>query len=98
MRCGASDLAWTPVSGRARLFTWTFVHRAFLDDFADRVPNLTALVELDEDPSLRLAAQLVDVAREEHRVGLDLVVDPLEEQRDRAADPVRRRGDGPGRR
>ena len=73
-RCGAPGPRWTPVSGRATLFTWTIVHRAFLDDFKARVPYTTALVELEEDPSLRLAAGLVDVDRSALRLGLPLEV------------------------
>ncbi len=73
-RCGAPGSRWTRVSGRARLFTWTIVHRAFLDDFKERVPYTTALVELEEDPSLRLAAQLIDVDRSALRLGLPLEV------------------------
>ena len=71
--CGTAAPAWTRVSGRAKLFTWTIVHRAFLDDFAARVPYLTALVELEEDPSLRLATLLVDVERED--LHLDLLLE-----------------------
>ena len=56
-----SPLVWTAVSGRATLFTWTVVRRAFLPAFADRVPFVTALVALDEDPAVRLCTYLVDV-------------------------------------
>ena len=48
------------MSGRATLFTWVVVHRAFLPAFADRVPFLTAVVVLDEDPSLRVCTYLAD--------------------------------------
>jgi len=57
-RCATSDMPWTRVSGRGRLFTWVRVHRAFLAGFEPRVPYLTALVELDEDPAVRLATWL----------------------------------------
>ncbi len=55
-------LTWTPVSGRGTLFTWAVVERAFLPAFADRVPFVTALVVLEEDPALRLCTYLVDAA------------------------------------
>jgi uncharacterized OB-fold protein len=58
--CGAEDPVWTPVSGRGRLFTWAVVQRAFLPAFADRVPFVTAIVVLDEDPSLRVCSYLLD--------------------------------------
>jgi uncharacterized OB-fold protein len=53
-------LEWVPVSGRASLFSWAVVHRAFLPAFADKVPFVTALVAIDEDPSVRLCTYLVD--------------------------------------
>ena len=57
-RCGGDSMRWTKVSGRGRLFTWVRVYRAFLPAFEQRVPFLTALVELEEDPALRLATLL----------------------------------------
>jgi hypothetical protein len=56
--CGGEAHEWTRVSGRGRLFTWVTVHRAFLPGWADRVPYVTALVELEEDPRVRLATFL----------------------------------------
>ena len=53
-------LSWTPVSGRATLFSWAVVRRAFLPAFEDKVPFVTALVALDEDPAVRLATYVVD--------------------------------------
>ncbi len=58
-QCGG-PLVWSVVSGRATLFTWAVVRRSFLPAFADRVPFVTALVALDEDPSVRLCTYLVD--------------------------------------
>jgi uncharacterized OB-fold protein len=54
------SLTWLPVSGRASLFTWVVVHRAFLPAFADKVPFVTALAALDEDPAVRLCTYVVD--------------------------------------
>ena len=61
--CGG-ELTWTPVSGAATLFSWAVVRRAFLPAFEDRVPFVTALVVLDEDPAIRLCTYLVDTAPE----------------------------------
>ena len=63
------SLAWTPVSGRGSLFTWAVVRRAFLPAFEDRVPFVTALVALAEDPAVRLCTYIVGTAPE------DLVAD-----------------------
>ncbi len=53
-------LAWEPVSGNGTLFSWAVVHRAFLPAFADKVPFVTALVALDEDPAVRIPTYVVD--------------------------------------
>ena len=42
------------------LFSWVIVERAFLPAFADKVPFVTALVALDEDPAVRLPTYIVD--------------------------------------
>jgi uncharacterized OB-fold protein len=57
-------LSWHAVSGRGSLFTWAIVRRAFLPAFENRVPFVTALVSLDEDPSVRLCTYVVDTAPE----------------------------------
>ena len=53
-------LTWTAVSGAGTLFAWATVRRAFLPAFADRVPFVTALVAISEDPAVRLPTYLVD--------------------------------------
>ena len=72
--CGGGRHEWTHVSGRGRLFTWVRVHRAFLPGYQDRVPFLTALVELEEDARLRLATFLHDRPPGGLRVGLPVEV------------------------
>src|SRR5690242_15860356 len=51
---------WVAVSGRGTLFSWAVVQRAFLPAFADKVPFVTALVALDEDPRVRIPTLIVD--------------------------------------
>ena len=58
-------LAWTAVSGRGTLFSWAVVRRAFLPAFEDRVPFVTALVALAEDPAVRLCTYVLGRAPEE---------------------------------
>jgi uncharacterized OB-fold protein len=62
--CKTPEPEWTPVSGRGRLFTWTVVSHPFLPAFRDKVPLVTGLVALEENPAVRLATELVDCAPE----------------------------------
>jgi uncharacterized OB-fold protein len=57
--CGGRRIDWTKVSGRGRIFTWVRVHRSFLPGLASRVPYVTALIELEEDPALRIPTILL---------------------------------------
>jgi uncharacterized OB-fold protein len=60
----SGTLTWRPVSGKGSLFTWAVVRRAFLPAFEARVPFVTALVALDEDPAVRLCTFVVDAEPE----------------------------------
>jgi uncharacterized OB-fold protein len=63
------------VSGRATLFSWAVVQRAFLPAFVDMLPFVTALVALEEDPSVRLATYIVDAPPEMLVADQPVVVD-----------------------
>jgi len=78
--CGGSEMPWTPVSGRGTLFSWAVVRRAFLPAFADKVPFVAALVALEEDPAVRIVANVVDAEPDALAADQELVVDfrPLE--------------------
>lgn len=57
--CWRRDLSWRPVSGTGTVWTFTEVHVAFYDDtWADDVPYVVAVIELDEGP--RLLANIVE--------------------------------------
>lgn len=68
--CGAATQAWTAVTGRARLFSWSVVHRAFIPQLAGDVPYVTGLVAIDEDPAVRLATRIVDAEPARLRVDM----------------------------
>jgi hypothetical protein len=72
--CGAASPAWTRVSGRGTLFSWVVVRRAFLPAFEDKVPFVTALVALEEDPAVRIVSYL-DADPDELRPELPLEAD-----------------------
>lgn len=69
--CGAS-LEARPVSGRGRVFTYTINHQPF--NPAVPVPYVIALVELDEQQGLRIAANIVDCEPDSVRIGLPVQV------------------------
>ena len=62
--CASDTVHWVPVSGDATLFSWAVVRRAFLPAFETKVPFVTALVALVEDPAVRLCTYIVDAEPE----------------------------------
>jgi uncharacterized OB-fold protein len=50
--CGATDLGYRPVSGRARLWSWTVARVSFAPGFDQALPYLIACAELVEQAGL----------------------------------------------
>jgi uncharacterized OB-fold protein len=70
--CGAHDLKWVPVSGHGTVHTFTVARRPTHPAFADRVPYVIAIVELDEGP--RLNTNIVDCAPEDVHIDMRVEV------------------------
>jgi uncharacterized OB-fold protein len=64
----ADDLEWREVSGAGTLYTFTVADRPTAPPWADALPQLLAIVELDEGP--RLSSEMVDVDPAALRVGM----------------------------
>jgi hypothetical protein len=73
-RCQSSKLAPAPVSGRGKVYTFTVVQHLFHPGFADDMPYNLALVELEEQPGLRMLTNIVDCPTEELAVGMPVEV------------------------
>ena len=68
--CGSRQLRWEAASGRATLYTYTVARVPTLPEFTDEMPQLLAVVALDEGPHLNTTLVGVDTA--DLRVGLRL--------------------------
>ena len=77
-RCYSAEVGFEPVSGRGRVYTYTVTHHRVVPGFED-VPYAVALVELDEQPGLRMLANLPGVPLESIEVGMavEVVFEPL---------------------
>lgn len=76
--CLTDTLVPTPVSGRGTVHTFTVSRYPWLEGWA--VPYVTALVELDEQPGLRVTSNLVGVEAEDVTIGMRVRVTFAEEQ------------------
>ncbi len=73
-RCLADDMVPTEVSGRGTLYTFIIAHQAFDAAFLDELPYVVALVELEEQPGLRLLTNILEAPHEDLKIGMPLEV------------------------
>jgi uncharacterized OB-fold protein len=71
-RCRGHDLAPVTVSGRARLYSYTINHQRWFP--GQEVPYVIGLVELIEQPDLRLTTNIVNCPAERLAIGMPLHV------------------------
>ena len=67
-RCRSTDLEDVELSGRGEVYTFTVNVQPWFPDM--ETPNVLAVVELAEEPGLRLLVTLVDVDPEAVTIGM----------------------------
>jgi uncharacterized protein len=72
--CHQGEADWEPLSGRGTVASFVVVHPPVLPAFASRVPFAVALVELDEDPRIRLLGNVLDCAPDAVAIGMRVQV------------------------
>lgn len=79
--CLSFDLGSTAVSGKGTVYTFCIPTQAFHPYFADKLPFVLAVVELDEQPGLKMITNIVDVDPDSVRVGdrVEVTFNPLGE-------------------
>ena len=63
---------WKPVSGKGRVFSFVIYHRAYHRGFADEIPYVVAVIELDEGP--RMLSNVTGCKPEEVRCDMPVEV------------------------
>ena len=58
-RCHSVDVRWEATSGRGRVWSFIVPHPPLLPAFAEYAPYNAIIVELEEDPLIRFAGNLV---------------------------------------
>jgi uncharacterized protein len=59
-QCNSLAYEWTAMSGRGRIWSFVVPHPPLLPAFAELAPYNVVVVELDEDPTIRLVGNLLD--------------------------------------
>lgn len=71
--CGGRDLDFEPVSGRGKVYTYTVTYHHVVPGF-EEVPYVVAMIEMEEQPGLRVLSNVLGVGPESVRVGLEVEV------------------------
>jgi uncharacterized OB-fold protein len=71
-KCWSEDVAPSAVSGRGSVYSYTINRQQWMPDL--EVPFVLAVVELDEQPGLRLITTLVDCGPEAVEIGMPVEV------------------------
>ncbi len=71
--CLASDFTWEQASGRGTVRTFGVMHQKYQAGWAAETPYNITIVELEEGP--RFPTNLVNIANEDIRVGMPVVVE-----------------------
>jgi uncharacterized OB-fold protein len=72
--CLSTNYQWTPVSGRGTIYSFNVTHRPPVAAFAEDVPYVIGLVELDDAPGVRVLSNVVQIAPQDVRVGMRVKV------------------------
>ena len=77
--CLSANFTFRDVSGRGKVFSFVTFHRVYRPAFAEEVPYVVALVELEEGP--RLLTNILGVSHEEVRceMPVEVVFDDYDE-------------------
>lgn len=78
--CWSEDVDWVEASGRGSVYTFSVVRVNDLPPFGERVPYVTAIVDLDEGP--RLMTNIVDCEPEDVSIGMPVEVTFREQTED----------------
>lgn len=70
-KCHSANVSPEPVSGRARVATYTVNHKPWIPGSE---PYIVALVELHEQPALHLTTNLVAIEAEDVVIGMEVEV------------------------
>ncbi len=77
--CLSFDLGSKAVSGKGSVYTFCIPTQAFHPYFADKLPFVLAVVELDDQPGLKMITNIVDVDTDSVKVGdrVEVTFNPL---------------------
>ncbi|MEP7205661.1 MAG: OB-fold domain-containing protein [Casimicrobiaceae bacterium] len=78
--CLGENATWVATSGKGEIWSWCVFHRAYFKGFEPELPYAVVLVKLDD--GVRVYSNVVDVPREQLRIGMRVraIFDPVTDE------------------
>jgi len=73
-KCRRQGIDWIELSGGGTVYTFVIARQALIPQLADAVPNVVAVIELDDAPGCRLVGNVLNVEPESVEIGMPVVV------------------------
>jgi uncharacterized protein len=80
-RCRCTEFDWTPVSGRGVIYSYAILRQTPAPGFADEVPVVLVHVQIDEEPTCVITANLLVDESEYDKLEIKLPVEVTFEDR-----------------
>lgn len=80
--CQSQQLAFSPVSGKGSIYSFSVMHQQNIAGFEEQTPYLNIVVELDEQPRLFMVANLPGTERAAVQIGgrVEVYFEKLDEE------------------
>jgi len=72
--CRRQDVEWVELSGRGTVYTFIIARRALIPQLAPAMPNVVAVIELDDAPGCRLVGNVLGIDPEAVEIGMAVEV------------------------
>ena len=73
-QCRRQEVEWVELSGRGTVYTFVIARQALIPQLADAMPNVVAVVVLDDAPGCRLVGNVLQIEPEAVEIGMPVVV------------------------
>jgi len=72
--CRRQDVEWVELSGRGTVYTFIIARRALIPQLAPAMPNVVAVIELEDAPGCRLVGNVLGIDPEAVEIGMAVEV------------------------
>jgi uncharacterized OB-fold protein len=73
-RCHSMDVRPEQVSGRGTLYSYSVIMQASHPYFSDKVPYVIGVIDLEEEPGVRIPTGIAEASEEQLRCGMPMEV------------------------